>query len=170
VQLLSGACRGRPNTHRGPTAAHSRGVAAVLALLATLEGWIGLFPPVASPTRFGNAAFRAWRGHLATHAHALVRGLPPPAARVGASAAASVGASGGGNGIPSGGSSGSGEDWSAVLGNAEDELAPYLIGSFGDATRIDYGTGHETSFLAFLYGLAKVNDSGDEVAAVKWWW
>ena len=34
------------------------------------------------------------------------------------------------------------------------ELAPYLIESFGNPTRIDYGTGHETNFMAFLYCLA----------------
>ena len=33
------------------------------------------------------------------------------------------------------------------------ELAAYLAGSFGDRTRIDYGTGHEASFLLFMYGL-----------------
>lgn len=35
--------------------------------------------------------------------------------------------------------------------NAAEELTPYLIGSFGEPARIDYGTGHETCFLAFLY-------------------
>jgi hypothetical protein len=33
------------------------------------------------------------------------------------------------------------------------ELASYLCDSFGDPTRIDYGTGHETSFVALLYVL-----------------
>lgn len=30
------------------------------------------------------------------------------------------------------------------------ELKPYLLDSFGNATRIDYGTGHETNFIIFL--------------------
>jgi len=30
------------------------------------------------------------------------------------------------------------------------ELAPYLYDMFGNATRIDYGTGHELTFLSFL--------------------
>jgi serine/threonine-protein phosphatase 2A activator len=33
---------------------------------------------------------------------------------------------------------------------AEVELAPYLCDAFGNATRIDYGTGHEASFVVFL--------------------
>ncbi|CAK0782979.1 hypothetical protein CVIRNUC_006174 [Coccomyxa viridis] len=36
------------------------------------------------------------------------------------------------------------------------ELAPYLIDSIGNSTRIDYGTGHETTFCALLCCLAKL--------------
>lgn len=39
---------------------------------------------------------------------------------------------------------------------AVDELLPYLLDSFGNASRIDYGTGHETNFAAFLYCLARL--------------
>ncbi|KAH0455508.1 hypothetical protein IEQ34_015540 [Dendrobium chrysotoxum] len=39
---------------------------------------------------------------------------------------------------------------------AADELLPYLLDSFGNASRIDYGTGHETNFAAFLYCLARL--------------
>lgn len=34
------------------------------------------------------------------------------------------------------------------------ELVPYFVHSFGNRTRIDYGTGHETTFCALLYCLA----------------
>ena len=40
---------------------------------------------------------------------------------------------------------------------AQDELAAYLLGSFGSAQRLDYGTGHELSFLAFLACLWKLD-------------
>lgn len=39
---------------------------------------------------------------------------------------------------------------------AHEELGGYLLGSFGSAQRLDYGTGHELSFLAFLGCLWKV--------------
>lgn len=35
------------------------------------------------------------------------------------------------------------------------ELLQYLLESFGNATRIDYGTGHELSFMFFLCSLFK---------------
>lgn len=40
------------------------------------------------------------------------------------------------------------------LTSAAVELLPYILDSFGNATRIDYGTGHETAFVAFLHCLA----------------
>lgn len=36
------------------------------------------------------------------------------------------------------------------------ELAPYFSDSFGNYSRIDYGTGHETNFMAWLYCLARL--------------
>lgn len=36
------------------------------------------------------------------------------------------------------------------------ELKPYFLGAFGSAQRLDYGTGHELSFLAFLGCLWKL--------------
>lgn len=36
------------------------------------------------------------------------------------------------------------------------ELTPYFTDSFGNPSRIDYGTGHETNFAAWLYCLARL--------------
>ncbi|KAI4389805.1 hypothetical protein MLD38_001988 [Melastoma candidum] len=48
------------------------------------------------------------------------------------------------------------------------ELVPYFLDSFGNATRIDYGTGHETNFAAWLYCLARLGviEEGDYPAVV----
>jgi hypothetical protein len=43
---------------------------------------------------------------------------------------------------------------------AATELAPYLVDSFGNRTRIDYGTGHEMTFVMFVCGLFKVGFLG----------
>ncbi|XP_034665471.1 serine/threonine-protein phosphatase 2A activator [Drosophila subobscura] len=46
------------------------------------------------------------------------------------------------------------------------ELGEYLSGSFGNATRIEYGTGHELSFLFFLCSLFRAQIlQEDDVAA-----
>ncbi|TKA26832.1 hypothetical protein B0A50_04278 [Salinomyces thailandicus] len=42
-----------------------------------------------------------------------------------------------------------------------DELKAYLMGGFGSAQRLDYGTGHELSFLAFLGCLWKLGAFSD---------
>jgi serine/threonine-protein phosphatase 2A activator len=46
------------------------------------------------------------------------------------------------------------------------ELKPYFMESFGNSTRIDYGTGHELSFLLFLMCLFKTGilEKSDELA------
>ena len=45
------------------------------------------------------------------------------------------------------------------------ELVPYLLDSFGNPTRIDYGTGHETTFVALLYCMAKLGVFGQQDCA-----
>jgi serine/threonine-protein phosphatase 2A activator len=42
------------------------------------------------------------------------------------------------------------------LREATVELVPYFTDSFGNSSRIDYGTGHETNFAAWLYCLARL--------------
>ncbi|KAL2484984.1 phosphotyrosyl phosphatase activator (PTPA) family protein [Abeliophyllum distichum] len=42
------------------------------------------------------------------------------------------------------------------LHGAPVELVPYFTDSFGNSSRIDYGTGHETNFAAWLYCLARL--------------
>ncbi|KAI4307415.1 hypothetical protein L6164_030607 [Bauhinia variegata] len=42
------------------------------------------------------------------------------------------------------------------LHSATIEIVPYFTDSFGNSSRIDYGTGHETNFAAWLYCLARL--------------
>lgn len=42
------------------------------------------------------------------------------------------------------------------------ELKPILVDSFGNKTRIDYGTGHETTFCELLFCLAKLGVFNDQ--------
>ncbi|KAI3467906.1 hypothetical protein Pfo_024569 [Paulownia fortunei] len=44
----------------------------------------------------------------------------------------------------------------AAMDSAIVELVPYFTDSFGNSSRIDYGTGHETNFAAWLYCLARL--------------
>eukprot|EP00038_Savillea_parva_P027642 m.60807 g.60807 ORF g.60807 m.60807 type:complete len:362 (-) comp7977_c0_seq1:97-1182(-) len=48
------------------------------------------------------------------------------------------------------------------------ELTPYLLDAFGNASRIDYGSGHELAFVAFLccLGLIDTFDESDMSAVV----
>lgn len=54
------------------------------------------------------------------------------------------------------------------LHSAVPEVRVYLIEAFGNATRIDYGTGHEISFVMFMCCLFKIGflKEDDKIAAV----
>ncbi|KAG7007633.1 hypothetical protein G7Y79_00009g027420 [Physcia stellaris] len=93
------------------------------SLLDELERLIDLNPPDPGPRRFGNVSFRRWFEAVESRAPDLLRTSVPldrMSARINSETTAYT------------------------------ELEPYLLGSFGSAQRLDYGTGHELSFLAFL--------------------
>lgn len=102
------------------------------ALLGRLEELIAANPPDTGPRRFGNASFRRWHAAVAdSMSSLLIEYVQPELERMG---------------------------WRGeALQGAEKELASYFIGGFGSAQRLDYGTGHELSFMAFLGGLWKLN-------------
>ena len=54
------------------------------------------------------------------------------------------------------------------LKGASVELAPYLVGSIGNSTRIDYGTGHEASFICWICCLRQIEivQEEDKIALV----
>ncbi|KAI1263265.1 phosphotyrosyl phosphatase activator [Xylariaceae sp. FL1019] len=108
------------------------------ALLAKIESLIDEAPPLEGPRRFGNVAFRTWYAKLEKHVEPFLKGSVPES-------------------VNNFGSSGSRSQVTPF-----DELAAYLLGSFGSAQRLDYGTGHELSFLAFLGCLWKLGVFKDE--------
>ncbi|KAJ4349401.1 Serine/threonine-protein phosphatase 2A activator 1 [Didymosphaeria variabile] len=101
-------------------------------LLEDLARIIDEAPPDPGPRRFGNISFRKWYDIVRERVSDLLdRYLPAEAF------------------APFNNSSG--EEVTA-----KQELEAYLIGSFGSSQRLDYGTGHELSFLAFLGCLWKL--------------
>ncbi|KAJ5959693.1 Phosphotyrosyl phosphatase activator PTPA [Penicillium vulpinum] len=114
-------------------------------LLSKLEDIIQEVPPDTGPRRFGNISFRRWCEVVESRASDLLsQCLPADLLHRGSS------------------------DDGAT---AETELKSYFLGSWGSGQRLDYGTGHELSFLAFLGGIWKLNgfpkaDPGVEERAI----
>ncbi|CAO2647697.1 Nn.00g086190.m01.CDS01 [Neocucurbitaria sp. VM-36] len=98
-------------------------------LLETLAAIIDDAPPDPGPRRFGNVSFRVWYNLVRERIPGLLdQCLPDNVLAFKSTSDISVKA----------------------------ELEAYLVGSFGSSQRLDYGTGHELSFLAFLGCLWKL--------------
>jgi serine/threonine-protein phosphatase 2A activator len=126
-------------------------VRSLQALLEKVEALIEDAPPDPGPRRFGNVAFRKWHELLGQQvAVLLTEFLSREIMMFGQDM---------------------GEDFvkedtdeagkHGVVGPFA-ELEAYFIGSFGSAQRLDYGTGHELSFLAFLACLWKLGFFKDD--------
>jgi serine/threonine-protein phosphatase 2A activator len=106
----------------------SPAIVAILKVLHEMSTWTAEIPPLQQAQRFGNKAFKAWYERLRLNAPRFMLDI-----------------------IASATSLASADP--AALNAAAAELAPYLVESVGNATRIDYGTGHEMSFMAWMCGL-----------------
>lgn len=104
-------------------------------LMKRINSIIEEAPPDPGPRRFGNVSFRKWFEILESRVKALLEEHLPRAVLDFQC-----------------------QDEVSVL----DELTPYLMGGFGSAQRLDYGTGHELSFLAFLACIWKLGGFTDE--------
>ena len=101
-------------------------------LLSKLESLIDEVAPDTGPRRFWNISFRKWCEEMESRAASIMDECLPPEILQQKS-----------------------EEGETVT--AREELMSYLTGSFGSSQRLDYGTGHELSFLAFLACLWKLN-------------
>ncbi|KAF1828965.1 serine/threonine-protein phosphatase 2A activator 1 [Decorospora gaudefroyi] len=98
-------------------------------LLSALTSIIDEAPPDPGPRRFGNVSFRTWYDIVRDRLSGLLDQYLPQRVL----------------------------DFRSTSDvSPKTELSAYLIGSFGSSQRLDYGTGHELSFLAFLGCLWKL--------------
>lgn len=98
-------------------------------LLESITAIIDEAPPDPGPRRFGNVSFRTWYDIVRERIPALLDQYLPNEVLAFTST----------SDVP-----------------VKAELEAYLVGSFGSSQRLDYGTGHELSFLAFLGCLWKL--------------
>ncbi|KAH8884608.1 PTPA-domain-containing protein [Thozetella sp. PMI_491] len=113
---------------------HPPAVLKLQELLDKTSAIIGEAPPDPGPRRFGNISFRKWHSILEERADGLLKEFVPADVL---------------------GFGKMDEEESETTG-AIAELKAYFLGGFGSAQRLDYGTGHELSFLAFLGCLWKL--------------
>lgn len=100
--------------------------------MSKLEAIIEEVPPDTGPRRFGNISFRKWYQIVESRASDLLEECLSPEVLQTKS--------------------------TEIDGpTVKTELIAYLMGSWGSAQRLDYGTGHELSFLAFLGCIWKLN-------------
>lgn len=95
------------------------------SLLSSLNALIDEAPPEPGPRRFGNIAFRKWYDLVEAQVEELLAEHLPKSIT-------------------------SRQSWNDTDHSPLLELKAYLLGSFGSSQRLDYGSGHELSFLAFL--------------------
>lgn len=168
ISACGKSCSNRAGTSyqydpRFPLKGLSPAIAALHGSLCVIQTWVKDFPPKEDvQIRFGNPAFRRWHERLEHRCKSIVsaillthqaypgtgdygENILNEASERGRSAASADKA----ESLPEG------QDVSVVT-----ELSSYLLSSFGHPVRLDYGTGHESSFQVFLYALCKLGCFG----------
>ncbi|KAH6981327.1 rotamase PTPA-1 [Ilyonectria sp. MPI-CAGE-AT-0026] len=115
-----------PLTTKPPAVPLPASILTLQSLLAKIDSFIGEAPPDPGPRRFGNASYRKWYALLEERLNEILSDGPL------------------------------GETVQLGGGTAKEEVSSYLLGGFGSVQRLDYGTGHELSFVAFLGCLWKL--------------
>jgi len=112
-----------------------------VAMLDELDQWVDEVEPLQIQGRYGNKAFRIWMERVRKGSAALVTPLLPESWT---------------SSTESDSKENEENEKSSILKGMISELSGYLEGSFGDNTRIDYGTGHELTFICFLLILVEL--------------
>lgn len=109
-----------------PQSSENPSILKLSSVFDQVDTWITETPPLEGPRRFGNLAFRTFHDKLIAQSNEVLKstiGLVKE---------------------------------NMLLHPEEDpyiELTSYFLGAFGSRQRLDFGTGHELSFLAFFGGL-----------------
>ena len=113
-------------------------------MLERIDTIIEEAPPNMGPRRFGNVSFRKWYEILESRVQQLLRShLTQTVLEFRRNSSDQV--------------------------TPLDELTPYLLGAFGSSQRLDYGTGHELSFLAFLGCIWNLAGSASRITLTERW-
>jgi len=117
----------------------SEAVSSILSVLEEIDVYIQEIPPLVQKSRFGNKAFITFCDKIEQSVSSLTAKMVPAEGTGGKSLAEVVKSTG-----------------------------PYLVHSFGDKQRLDYGSGHELNFVMWLFSLDKLGvvNSQDYTALV----
>lgn len=142
-----------------PSVPLSRGGQALVSALEDLERVIEEVPPAPAALRYGNPAFREWHARAVALSPSLLTRVLTEGGKgtTTATAAGTATAAAEGTTVAEAATAAEATTPSSSTSLVEAEakaLAPFLSDSLGNASRIDYGTGHETLFATLLYCLA----------------
>ena len=115
-----------------------------------MDKWVDEIEPLQIQSRYGNKAYRTWQDKLKKESKTLITSLLPDSWKKQESNAKNE------NNDKDEEKKSENSESNKILNGIIDELNGYLLGSFGDYTRIDYGTGHELTFICFILILVEL--------------
>ncbi|KAI3404466.2 RRD1 [Candida oxycetoniae] len=142
---------------------YSDNVEQLLHFFVALNKDIDETPPISGPARFGNVAFRKWYEKMEKRLPQLLLNLTSTSTSTDTGTSTNTDTNTSTDTDTDTGTS------TNSVNNQQfvEEASHYLDNSFGSKMRLDYGTGHELSFLAFLGGLMRYkfieNPTGEEI-------
>lgn len=135
IKLVSEAIAGKPLDYKFEKGMTSEVVLRIISALSTISNLTDEHPPLKTAQRFGNKAFRSWSTAMEKCALSLMEQIIQGSTfKQDANTKAT----------------------SDISCSCAAELAAYWMVSFGNSTRIDYGTGHEAAFAIWLCSLYKL--------------